>query len=506
MSDVLNNSNYFTEAAARSLIRRIEHCQELEQTGNNNNSNNNTNTNNSNQEYEKLAELCISQYHDHVPRTVTVNQHGVMVAPTTSNSSHSSNQTIFTTTTLPARIPLLPIGASAVMAAASGINSMSSILNNNNNCTTAMVKQKLIERINNSRYSATDKAILLDKVNNIQSESSSDKYYQWFNMVLAIPQTPLLLTSKFAKLETLLTSITNHLNNNIYGMTAVKEEIACTLAAMFINPDNKGKALGLCGPAGVGKTAILRSIAAGIGLPFYQINVGNLADSLSLDGHSFTYTKSEPGLIVRALKAMGYNNGIISFDEVDKLSDSDKSTDIVASLIHITDFSQNSNYQDNYVGELAIDLSNLFFVFTMNDSSQVNKTLLSRIPVIKLSGYNEVEKAHILNHYLVPAVLVNYKMQQVSLAAEAIQHLLHLTAEHKGVRELKELLEMVFKRLAIYYHASDLTAIKQLSLSFDLQLDSFELPFVVTETMLLTLLASIRQQDSSNFYQQSMYS
>ena len=559
VSDVLDNSQFFTESSARGLVRKIERCHELydlmqdlpqqqhhRKSGysrNHHNSyshnsyshnyrgqtssnmgyggrygsstqrsrsyHNQTSSRSSSQphrdykpryrqtnfssdnsglrphnselrayqkEYEELAESAISSYKSHVPsKTAAVSSHMMTDA----------------------------VGAEVITA--EGLHQTLLLLPQHQlQLQQPPYKQKLIDRVNSSLYSQTDKTALLDKVDNVQTDSSSDKYMQWFNIVLSIPKTPVVLADKFSSLEVLLNNVMVHLNSNIYGMPAVKEEIACTLASMFIRPNNKGKSLGLCGPAGVGKTAILRSIADGVGLPFYQINVGNLADSLSLDGHGFTYTKSEPGLIVRALRAMGYNNGILCFDEVDKLSESDKATDIIASLLHITDFTQNSNYQDNYVGELAVDLSGLFFVFTMNDTSRVNKTLLSRIPVINLPGYSDKEKAHILNYYLLPNALGNYNMTEISLDSDAVSYMLSLVNDHKGVRELKELLEMLCKRLALYYHSTD---IKQLQdLSFRLDIDKFTRPFITTREFALTLLKSVTSKRSDSVCCHLLYS
>lgn len=352
------------------------------------------------------------------------------------------------------------------------------------------IHDRLYKRINSSLYPDHVKEILREKVEIISCESNADKYYQWLNIILTIPQSPLLLNSRFLSISEMTFSVMNSLNRNIYGMTAVKEELICTLASMFVNPQTKGKSLGLCGPPGTGKTAIVRSLSSGIGLPFFQINVGNLADSLSLDGHGFTYTKSECGLIVKALREMKFNNGIIYFDEVDKLSESNKGMDVISSLIHITDFTQNSNYQDNYVGEISIDLSNIFFVFSFNDKDRVNKTLLSRIPVINVSKYNDTEKKHILLNYLLPEVCQNYNInhEEIKFSEEAISLILSYHQSYDGVREIREFLEMLIKRLSLYFHVND---VDKLNMSF--KVNNFSRPFTVSEEIVTCLINNISQ-------------
>lgn len=56
-------------------------------------------------------------------------------------------------------------------------------------------------------------------------------------------------------------------------------------------------------------------------------------------------------------------NPIIYFDGLDKISNTPKGEEIVNLLIHITDDSQNSNFQDKYFSGINIDLSKCIFFF-----------------------------------------------------------------------------------------------------------------------------------------------
>ena len=56
-------------------------------------------------------------------------------------------------------------------------------------------------------------------------------------------------------------------------------------------------------------------------------------------------------------------NPIICFDELDKVSETAKGDEIINMLIHMTDSSQNSKFQDNYFPGIDIDLSKSYLSF-----------------------------------------------------------------------------------------------------------------------------------------------
>jgi len=470
--DVLNNKQIPTHIA-RSLVRKIEKLGRVEAALNNSYIINNTNNyvsgsggGSGGDQYESIAEEIIQIYGQYT---------NLPVVKEASNIDVKDN-----------------FIKDAVVRIITMKHGNSHSVNNNNSDSDSdgeSLSDKLNKRIEQSLYNNNIKQQLKDKVPHIQNESNSDKYYQWLNIILTIPLSSMMLSSKFTSVDNMIISVMNKLNNTIYGMVTVKEELICTLASMFLNPiGTKGKSVGLCGPPGVGKTAILRSISSSLGIPFFQINIGNLSDVSTLDGHSFTYTKSEPGLIVKALRDMKCNDGIVFFDEIDKITESNKGSDIMSSLIHITDFTQNMYYQDNYVGDIPIDLSNIFFVFSMNDKSRVNKTLLSRIPVIDIPGYTDKEKEKILVDHLLPDVCANYNIPitDISIDDGGVKLLLSYNKSYSGVRELKELLEMLIKRVSLYYHVIDTN-----SLNMTFKIDNFSRPFTLTSEVIKSLINNL---------------
>ena len=103
------------------------------------------------------------------------------------------------------------------------------------------------------------------------------------------------------------------------------------------------------------KTAIAKTLSKCLDFPFEQISFGGVSDPEFLTGHDYTYIGSRPGEIVRCLSRMGYKNGIIFLDEFEKTSGK---KGISSTLLHLTDFTQNHEFRDNYLADITIDLSN----------------------------------------------------------------------------------------------------------------------------------------------------
>jgi ATP-dependent Lon protease len=202
-----------------------------------------------------------------------------------------------------------------------------------------------------------------------------------------------------------------------------------------------------------------------LGIPFAFLSLGGATDSSYLDGHGYTYEGSTPGKIVDILRKVRCMNPIFYFDELDKVSETRKGEEVANLLIHLTDPSQNTLFQDKYLGNVNMDISKSIFVFSFNDISKVNPILLDRMELIYVKGFTSEEKLAITRNYILPDLLETYKLYLEPAQAErTIKHAAviftdenldyvinyeNLSVKEQGVRQIKRRLEKICSQLNI---------------------------------------------------------
>lgn len=286
---------------------------------------------------------------------------------------------------------------------------------------------------------------LLEKKNDIDEE-----YYKlknWIQLALKLPFDNLKTVSMNSEISIYLQKIKSILDEELYGMSKVKEQLLLFIHNKLINPNVKGCCLGLVGAPGVGKTTIARCLAKIMDIPFSQITFGGINSAEFIRGYDYTYVGSKPGEIVRCLTRMNYKNGIIFFDEYEKIS---KNPDINACLLHITDFSQNNEFRDNYLSELSIDLSSIWFIYSMNELPQ-DHALKDRIFFINVDGYNIKDQVQILCNYLLPKHLTNLNLKKNSIIFNpsiAEYFIQKYSNQEKGVRTIEKQIKDLINKIA----------------------------------------------------------
>src|SRR5581483_1950365 len=138
------------------------------------------------------------------------------------------------------------------------------------------------------------------------------------------------------------------------------------------------------------------------------------------------------------------SNGIILFDEIDKLGATDKGRAVQYALLHITDYTQNYNFRDDFIPEIPIDLSKIWFMFSMNDDTHLDRTLRDRIHVITVSDYNFSDMRIIVTNYLIPKITKCYD-SGITLSDEAVNFIIRYS--NKGIRHVEYLLQSIFRRI-----------------------------------------------------------
>ena len=310
------------------------------------------------------------------------------------------------------------------------------------------LKYKIL-RLNTSE---SNKAAIYKKYQSYKNAHFNDdervKLKTWIDFALSLPYNNSIdmLSESKSTYTIFLTNIIKSLNMELYGMKYVKEQLLLFLNSKLTNPNMKGCSLALVGPPGVGKTTIARHLAEVMKWPFEQISFGGAGSADFLKGHDYTYVGSRPGEIVRCLSRMKYKNGILFLDEYEKVSEN---KDIASSLLHITDFQQNHEFQDNYLSDIKIDLSQLWFIYSMNELPK-DTALRDRLFVINVPAYSKHDKATILKDYVLPKTLrnINLRNNDVYIDDKSSQYIVNcISSEESGIRSIEQNIKDIVNKI-----------------------------------------------------------
>lgn len=245
-------------------------------------------------------------------------------------------------------------------------------------------------------------------------------------------------------------NISDELDKSIFGMENVKNEIINYVCKFITNPHSQKNNIALYGSAGVCKTKFIKVLSKALNLPMKIISLGGMKDSSYLLGHNQTYQDSKCGIIVQSVIESNVINPILYFDELDKVSNTECGQDIYSVLSNLTDPTINSNFKDRYFSNLSIDLSKVFYVFTFNDISKINKVLLDRLNVVYVSNPTKKEKTIILKNYCLQDIRENIGIPfEIEFDNECYSLVIDYTDKNidsrvsSGIRESMRILEKI---------------------------------------------------------------
>ena len=237
------------------------------------------------------------------------------------------------------------------------------------------------------------------------------------------------------------------LDEKHYGLSKVKERIIEFLSVKKYKPDIKGQVLCLCGPPGIGKTSVARSIADAMGRKYVRISLGGIRDESDIRGHKRTYIGSMPGKIINAIRLSSTNNPLILLDEIDKMLHDFKG-DPASALLEVLDSEQNCKFVDHYL-DIPFDLSNVIFVATANDKFAIPPALLDRMEVIELTSYTRNEKLNIAKKHILPKQINMHGLatSDINIADDIIYDIIDYYTYEAGVRSLERNLAKICRRI-----------------------------------------------------------
>lgn len=326
---------------------------------------------------------------------------------------------------------------------------------NNNNFTALnrfdILSKKLLnsdapEDLKSKAFSMIEMAKLSLKYGqNLFLVEATEKYIDW---IISLPwktKTKDILDIDYAK---------KVLEKNHYGLDSLKQRILEYISILILHEKKelgpyKGQILFLVGLAGSGKTTFAKSVAEALGRKFIRIPFGGLASSLDLRGESKIKPEAEPGKIIKGLRQVGVKNPVILLDELDRVSQNVRDS-VMGVLLELLDPEQNQAFVDHYI-DYPFDLSEVIFIATANNSTNVSTAVLDRMEVIRMPSYTDQEKIVIAKDYLFPKIRkeVGLDENELQIDENVWPKIVRPLGFDPGIRSLKRNIENIV-RTAVY--------------------------------------------------------
>lgn len=320
---------------------------------------------------------------------------------------------------------------------------------------TNLNKNSQVDRILNLNCSFDIKKILYEKYRRLESIQPQEAEYSTIKTQLEwglslpydnVAPSPIDLNkSSPIEIEKFFSNFQKRMDEELFGLKVAKQKITLLLSDSY-SRSNSNKVIALCGPTGIGKTSIAEAFAKAANLPFANISLGGAKDSTMFYGSDNVYIGASPGIIVRTLKNLGCSNGVILFDEIDKIED----RELQYALLHITDFTQNKMIRDKFLSDIPIDISKIWFFYSMNDEKLLDKALRDRLnPIIHIEDYTVDEKKIIIRNYILKNELATLSInEQITIDDEVLIKIIQ--SGEDGLRSIKAMIKYIASKINFY--------------------------------------------------------
>ena len=250
-----------------------------------------------------------------------------------------------------------------------------------------------------------------------------------------------------------LTLIKNTLDEHHHGMEEVKERILEYMSVLKLRTEKglgtaRAPIIFLVGLVGTGKTTFAYALSEALGRPVARIPFGGMGSARDLRGQSSLHLESEPGYVIKALTRVKVKNPIILLDEIDRVTEEARA-DIMGVLVELLDPTQNDRFLDHYIDH-PVDLSEVLFIATGNNTTNVATAVLDRLEPIRMPSYTDQEKITIGKDYLLPKALklAGLDSNTITIDEKLWPSIVRPLGYDAGIRTLNRNIEGVVRKVA----------------------------------------------------------
>lgn len=302
----------------------------------------------------------------------------------------------------------------------------------------ASLKERAIEQIERIRLS-------LKFGGGLSHLDTVEKYVDWITHLPWLDETQDVIDIHKTK---------GLLDKNHFGLEKIKMRILEYLSIYKLQKEKlhtnsiHTRPLFFVGLAGTGKTTFALSIAEALGRQIVRLPFGGLASAADLRGQSKTSPESEPGKIIKALRAVQVRNPVILLDELDRVTPEARS-EIMGVLLELLDPNQNAHFTDYFI-DYPFDLSNVLFVATANNTTNIAPPVLDRLELIQMPSYTDEEKIEIGKSYILPQFIKKTGLDggQLTIDDALWPELVRPLGYEPGIRSLERLIETIVRKAA----------------------------------------------------------
>jgi len=244
------------------------------------------------------------------------------------------------------------------------------------------------------------------------------------------------------------------LEQNHFGLEKIKQRIIEFISVLILQKKSPtanlfhAPNLFFVGLAGTGKTTFAKSVAEALGRKFMRIPFGGLSSALDLRGQSKTSPEAEPGMIIRSLRRADAINPVILLDELDRITPESRAA-IMGVLIELLDPGQNNNFTDYFI-DYPVDLSQVLFIATANNTNNISTAVMDRLEVIQMPSYTDEEKIAIAKNYVFPHYIkeVGLLPENIKIDDSVWMKITRPLGFDSGIRSLERTVEGIARKVA----------------------------------------------------------
>lgn len=238
------------------------------------------------------------------------------------------------------------------------------------------------------------------------------------------------------------------LDARYFGLGGARDRLLEFLAVRKLGGHTRSPLLAITGPPGTGRTSLAETVAEVLDRRFVRISMQGIHDEAEIRGHRRPSSAARPGRILDGLRQAGARNPVILVDHIDLLEP--RAGDPMLAIVEAIDPERNREFRDHYLGT-PFDLSEVLFVITANVDEDIPEALWPIAYSVELSGYTDEVKVAIAREQVWPSVVEEHGLVEygVHLTPAALRRILRDYTREAGVRELKERLQQICRRLAV---------------------------------------------------------